>query len=178
MARQKFEANFLPPQPIFDESVLNDSNRSCQRLHPSIIDNPLQLVPNRLRFAMAPNRRRLDLPPPPPIDLNELKTTQSMRTSLQNLYSCLLCPLCNQTFRNPVTLPACAHTFCQECISDYACNSYECPACSLPIMLRGGRAGKFDQTNPQIETVTSSFVNLCHALNTAPNHWWRSSMDS
>ena len=122
---------------------------------------------------MAPNRRRLDLPPPAPIDLHELKTTQSMRTSLQNLYACLLCPLCNHTFRNPVTLPACAHSFCQECISDYACNSYECPACSLPIMLRGGRAGKFDQTNPQIETVASSFVNLCNALNAAPNQWWR-----
>lgn len=122
---------------------------------------------------MAPNRRRLDLPPPLPIDLHELKTTHSMRTSLQNLYACLLCPLCNHTFRNPVTLPACAHSFCQECISDYACNSYECPACSLPIMLRGGRAGKFDQTNPQIETVASSFVNLCNALNAAPDQWWR-----
>jgi Zinc finger, C3HC4 type (RING finger) len=121
---------------------------------------------------MAPKHYR-DLPPPSQLDLHVLKTTQSMRTSLQSLHACLLCPLCNQTFHNPVTLPACAHSFCQECISDYACNSYECPVCALPIMLRGARAGKFDKTNPQIETVVSSFANICNALNAAPEQWWK-----
>jgi hypothetical protein len=40
-------------------------------------------------------------------------------------------------------------------------------------MLRGGRAGKFDKTNPQFETVVSSFANICNALNAAPDQWWK-----
>jgi hypothetical protein len=40
-------------------------------------------------------------------------------------------------------------------------------------MLRGGRAGKFDKTNPQIETVVSSFASICDALNAAPDQWWK-----
>lgn len=40
-------------------------------------------------------------------------------------------------------------------------------------MLRGGRAGKFDKTNPQIETVVSSFASICNALNAAPDQWWK-----
>jgi hypothetical protein len=92
---------------------------------------------------------------------------------LDNLYSCLLCPLCNKMYNNPVTLPACAHSFCQTCINDYSCDNYNCPVCTLPITLRGSRAGKFDKTNPQIETVVNSFSNICKALNEAPEHWWK-----
>jgi hypothetical protein len=72
-----------------------------------------------------------------------------------------------------VTLPACGHSFCQPCIHVYSCDSYECPQCNLPITLRGSRAGKFDAVNPQLETVVTSFSNLCHALQKAPDHWWK-----
>jgi len=113
-----------------------------------------------------------ELPPPPPLGLDPLKTTKTIRKSLAGLQSCLFCPLCNNVFKDPVTLPACAHSFCQLCIRDYSCDNYNCPTCSLPITLRGSRAGGFDKTNPQIETVVSSFRTICSALNAAPKQWW------
>ena len=63
------------------------------------------------------------------------KTTASMAAALTSLYGTLLCPLCQITFTSPHTLPSCGHTFCLDCISDYACDSWECPyeGCAMPI---------------------------------------------
>ena len=63
------------------------------------------------------------------------QTTASMATALTSLYGTLLCPLCHTTFASPHTLPSCGHTFCLDCISAYACDSWECPyeGCTMPI---------------------------------------------
>lgn len=123
------------------------------------------------------SNKTIELPPPPRLELEVGKATKTIRTSLEGLHSCLFCPLCNHVFTNPVTLPACAHSFCQSCIREYSCNNYNCPTCHLPITLRGSREGGFDKTNPQIETVVTSFRTICGALSAAPNQWWKQTQE-
>ena len=112
-------------------------------------------------------------PPPPELVLDPETTTPAMRKSLKELQSSLLCPLCNQVFVDPSTLP-CAHTFCLSCMDEYACNAWACPVpgCGFPLTLRGGREGSYLKINPQIQTVVTSLSVICETLNNAPKEWW------
>lgn len=112
-------------------------------------------------------------PPPPQLVLDPQTTTPAMRSSLEELHSSLLCPLCHQVFVDPSTL-ACAHTFCLSCMDEYACNAWSCPVpgCGFPLTCRGSREGSYLKINPQIQTVVQSLDVICKTLNEAPKEWW------
>jgi len=115
------------------------------------------------------------LAPPPKLVLDPQTTTPAMRKSLEELHSSLLCPLCNQVFVDPSTLP-CAHTFCLSCMDEYAANAWSCPVpgCGFPLACRGAREGSYLKINPQIQTVVASMQVICKTLNEAPKEWWAS----
>lgn len=79
------------------------------------------------------NMRTMALPPAP-------KATVPMSAALSHLRSTLTCPLCTEAYTLPHTLPSCGHTFCLRCISDHACDSWECPyeGCAVPVTLGKG----------------------------------------
>lgn len=56
------------------------------------------------------------------------KITPAMRQSLVDLQNSLTCPLCASVLVQPVSLPACSHTFCCPCIDRYVENSWTCPS--------------------------------------------------
>ena len=81
----------------------------------------------------APTTTPMALPPAP-------KATVPMSAALSHLRSTLTCPLCAEPYTLPHALPSCGHTFCLRCISDHACDSWECPyeGCAVPVTLGKG----------------------------------------
>jgi Zinc finger, C3HC4 type (RING finger) len=60
---------------------------------------------------------------------NNKKVTRAMRQSLLELLEAsLTCPLCGDALVQPVSLIACAHTFCCSCIDRHVDNSWTCPS--------------------------------------------------
>ena len=116
-------------------------------------------------------------PPPPQLALNPQAATPAMRSSLQELQSSLLCPLCNKVFDEPATL-SCSHTFCLSCMDEFAANNWNCPVCGAPLACRGSRETSYLSINPQIQTVCASLKIICNTLNHAPPEWWNSNTDS
>jgi hypothetical protein len=110
----------------------------------------------------------------PPVLLDPTKGTRSMLESLQTLRNVLDCPLCHQLLHEPSTL-TCGHTFCCTCIDHYTCNAWTCPVkdCNFPITVTGERNGKFRKINPTVQTVATSWANICAALEKAPSEWWK-----
>ena len=60
------------------------------------------------------------------IQIHPNKATKSMKSSINSIRDCLLCPLCNSIMKDPSTLQ-CSHSFCKDCIADHTRNSWSCP---------------------------------------------------
>ncbi|KAL7555355.1 hypothetical protein ACA910_001391 [Epithemia clementina (nom. ined.)] len=101
--------------------------------------------------------------------------TDSMMKSFESMAKALSCPLCHQVVEHPQTLAPCAHSFCETCIDEYACDNWQCPVagCGQSIALRGSRRGKFRKTNPSLETIATSWKSIHKALTRAPPEWWK-----
>ena len=90
--------------------------------------------------------------------LPEDKVTTAMATSLQQLKSCLLCPLCNQVMTDPSTLH-CAHSFCRSCID--ALDTWSCPCkCLLIRMIALCVKGYWLQVLKSMSHALFSFCNV------------------
>ena len=48
---------------------------------------------------------------------------------LDNVSKFLYCSICNDIFRNPVRLKTCGHTYCLNCIIQWARHNLNCPLC-------------------------------------------------
>ena len=62
-------------------------------------------------------------------EFTHLHASRAMKESLRKLQDELRCTLCDNVYREPVTL-SCAHSFCKECIDFHGRNSWSCP-CKL-----------------------------------------------
>lgn len=51
--------------------------------------------------------------------ISEKKVTKSQRIALKNMEQKLICPLCKNIMREPVTLMNCLHSFCMECLAKH-----------------------------------------------------------
>lgn len=96
----------------------------------------------------------------------------------------LECPVCLDTFRDPVILPSCGHTFCRECVSRIASTGasgwfeigrgsgqHACPTCRSPFrlgevrtnyaltQLLGDHAGIRNTQSPIVQNGQSNFVS-------------------
>ena len=49
--------------------------------------------------------------------------------SLENVSKFLYCSICDDIFRNPIRLMTCGHTFCLNCIIQWANRNLNCPLC-------------------------------------------------
>ena len=52
---------------------------------------------------------------------------ESEETAAQKRFEQLQCSICLDIFDDPISLPACGHTFCRTCISNV--QSKKCPLC-------------------------------------------------
>jgi len=108
--------------------------------------------------------------------LNNDKATEQMKHSISQLARLLVCPLCNKIFDRPTTLSSCAHSFCMNCIDEYAANAYECPVkgCNMPMSIVGSHGGSYRNINPQLSQSIESLKMICNSLNKSKEHWWLS----
>mmetsp|Transcript_131 Transcript_131/g.179 ORF Transcript_131/g.179 Transcript_131/m.179 type:complete len:801 (-) Transcript_131:75-2477(-) len=104
--------------------------------------------------------------------VDEKKVTPSMLSSLKLIRASLLCPICNTIMKDPSTL-GCAHSFCQECISNH--DTWDCPwpGCNMPVSNRGNKRS-YISTNPQLTSVVNALTNITNALGKARVEWWKS----
>lgn len=93
-----------------------------------------------------------------------------MKKSLDDIQSCLLCPLCNNLMSDPSTLH-CTHSFCLDCISNH--EAWNCPVkgCGLPVSVRGSG---YINVNPQLDTVVNSLNEIKKTLGKSKDYWWKS----
>lgn len=104
------------------------------------------------------------------------KATEQMKNSISEFARLLVCPLCNKIFDRPTTLSSCAHSFCMDCIDEYASNAYECPVkgCKMPMSIVGSNGGSYRKINPQLSQSIESLKTICKSLNKSKQHWWLS----
>lgn len=98
------------------------------------------------------------------------KLTSEMKKSLNEIQSCLLCPLCNNLMSDPSTLH-CTHSFCLDCISNYEAWTCPVPGCGLPVSVRGSG---YINVNPQLDTVVNSLNEIKKTLGNSKDYWWKS----
>mmetsp|Transcript_26557 Transcript_26557/g.28566 ORF Transcript_26557/g.28566 Transcript_26557/m.28566 type:complete len:226 (+) Transcript_26557:20-697(+) len=104
------------------------------------------------------------------------KATEQMKHSISQLARLLVCPLCHKIFDRPTTLSSCAHSFCMDCIDEFASNAYDCPVkgCKMPMSIVGSHGGSYRNINPQLSQSIESLKMICNSLNKSKEHWWLS----
>ena len=100
--------------------------------------------------------------------IDRSKAQPAMADSLEELYSCLTCQICNQLMKEPATL-TCSHSFCIKCISEQKAWTCVFPGCNMPVTV-GGKSSYVG--NPQLCSMVESLEKLQSAINSAPKKWW------
>lgn len=100
--------------------------------------------------------------------IDRSKAKPAMADSLEELYSCLTCQICNQLMKEPTTL-TCSHSFCMKCISEQKAWTCVFPGCNMPVTVGGKRSYV---GNPQLCSIVESLKNLQSAINSAPKSLW------
>eukprot|EP00048_Salpingoeca_helianthica_P009547 m.136785 g.136785 ORF g.136785 m.136785 type:complete len:118 (-) comp14892_c1_seq2:205-558(-) len=53
-------------------------------------------------------------------------------SAAEGLRCTLLCPLCEQVLKDPVSISQCNHTFCRDCVEAAVAENASCPMCQQP----------------------------------------------
>ena len=69
--------------------------------------------------------------------------------SLDNVSKFLYCSICDDIFRNPIRLKSCGHTFCLDCIIQWAKHNLNCPLCRE----------KFTDTDIKIDLTAKNIID-------------------
>ena len=69
--------------------------------------------------------------------------------SLDNVSKFLYCSICDDIFRNPIRLKSCGHTFCLNCIIQWAKHNLNCPLCRE----------KFTDTDIKIDLTAKNIID-------------------
>lgn len=107
--------------------------------------------------------------------------TKAIRSSIQKLHTSLVCSICQTIFQEPIaTLASCTHSFCYACIYQHLStpnNQTTCPICGFSVGVVGTQ--KVLQTNPQLESVVSSYQRLQRLVqHQLPPYWWKQQQSS
>ena len=93
----------------------------------------------------------------------------------------LKCVICRQPLQSPVSLSACNHTFCTECIKTWLAQNPKCPTCRETVVPRE-RNGPWTATASPYVPINSRIVlnqldrllvrcSLCDETNIQRYHW-------
>ena len=69
--------------------------------------------------------------------------------SLDNVSKFLYCSICDDIFRNPIRLSTCGHTFCLNCIIQWAQHNLNCPLCRV----------NFKDIDIKIDLIATNIIN-------------------
>ena len=69
--------------------------------------------------------------------------------SLENVSKFLYCSICDDIFRNPIRLKSCGHTFCLNCIIQWAQHNLNCPLCRV----------NFTDTDIKKDLIATNIIN-------------------
>ena len=69
--------------------------------------------------------------------------------SLDNVSKFLYCSICDDIFRNPIRLKSCGHTFCLNCIIQWAQHNLNCPLCRV----------NFTDTDIKKDLIATNIIN-------------------
>ena len=68
---------------------------------------------------------------------------------LDNVSKFLYCSICDDIFRNPIRLKSCGHTFCLNCIIQWAQHNLNCPLCRV----------NFTDTDIKRDLIATNIIN-------------------